>query len=159
MRYDTSSKRCWIYFVSSSKKYTALLGNRTNVFYIDKISVILSSYYSTNSFSLTTFWKIFKKADPSNTDKLADSAGVASEYIFAATTVQTNSCKYKHKEYGNIIEDSYLKSKRRVLVNLLWFSYYHFSFFAISLLFGQDSKTLRVAIFQLVNYFNFAFIH
>ena len=53
-------------------------------------------------------------------DKLADSAGLASEYIFAATTIQTNSYQeHAVNEYNNIIEDSYLKSKTRVLARAI----------------------------------------
>ncbi len=42
-------------------------GSYFNVFYIDKVGVIFSSYYTHNNFSITLLWKIFKKTNPSNT--------------------------------------------------------------------------------------------
>lgn len=66
-------------------------------------------------FPLLYFGRFLRKLTRQTQDKLADSAGLASEYIFAATTIQTNSYQERAvKEYNDIIEDSYLKSKMRV---------------------------------------------
>ena len=66
-------------------------------------------------FPLLYFGRFLRKLTRQTQDKLADSAGLAAEYIFAATTIQTNSYqKHAIQEYNKIIEDSYLKSKMRV---------------------------------------------
>ena len=62
-------------------------------------------------FPLLYFGRFLRKLTRQTQDKLADSAGLASEYIFAVT-IQTNSYEeHAVNEYNNIIEDSYLKSK------------------------------------------------
>ena len=65
------------------------------------------------------FGRFLRKLSRQTQDKLADSAGLASEYIFAATTIQTNSYNDNAvKEYNKLIEDSYLTSKTRVFAIL-----------------------------------------
>ena len=66
-------------------------------------------------FPLIFFGRFLRKLTRQTQDKLADSAGLASEYIFAATTIQTNGYQdHAVKEYNDIVEDSYLKAKMRV---------------------------------------------
>ncbi len=71
-------------------------------------------------FPLLYFGRFLRKLTRQTQDKLADSAGLASEYIFAATTIQTNSYQDNAvKEYKKLIEDSYFKSKTRVLARAI----------------------------------------
>ena len=71
-------------------------------------------------FPLLYFGRFLRKLTRQTQDKLADSAGLASEYIFAATTIQTNSYQeHAVNEYNDIIEDSYFKSKTRVLARAI----------------------------------------
>ena len=66
-------------------------------------------------FPLLYFGRFLRKLTRQTQDKLADSAGLATEYIFAATTIQTNSYQtHAIQEYNKLIEGSYLKSKMRV---------------------------------------------
>ena len=66
-------------------------------------------------FPLMYFGIFLRKLTRQTQDKLADSAGLAAEYIFAATTIQTNNYqKHAIQEYNKLIEDSFLKSKMRV---------------------------------------------
>ena len=68
-------------------------------------------------FPLLYFGRLLRKLTRQTQDKLANSAGLATEYIFATTTIQTNSYqKHAIQEYNLLIEDSYLKSRKRVFV-------------------------------------------
>ena len=86
-------------------------------------------------FPLLYFGRFLRKLTRQTLDKLADSAGLAAEYIFAATTIQTNSYqKHAIQEYNKLIEDSFLKSKMRVFArSIMIFLIIILVFLAISL--------------------------
>ena len=86
-------------------------------------------------FPLLYFGRFLRKLTRQTLDKLADSTGLAAEYIFAATTIQTNSYqKHAIQEYNKLIEDSFLKSKMRVFArSIMIFLIIILVFLAISL--------------------------
>ena len=102
-------------------------------------------------FPLLHFGRFLRKLTRQTQDKLADSAGVASEYIFAATTIQTNSYQLQAtKEYSNIIEDSYLKSKTRVLArSVMIFLIIILVFLAISFVVWTGLKDVESGNFSI----------
>ncbi len=102
-------------------------------------------------FPLLYFGRFLRKLTRQTQDKLADSAGLASEYIFAATTIQTNSYQDKAVgEYNNLIEDSYLKSKTRVFArSIMVFSVIVLVFLAISFVVWAGLKDVENGSFSI----------
>ena len=102
-------------------------------------------------FPLLYFGRFLRKLTRQTQDKLADSAGLASEYIFAATTIQTNSYQqHAIKEYSDIIEDSYLKSKTRVLArSVMIFLIIILVFLAISFVVWAGFKDVESGSFSI----------
>ena len=102
-------------------------------------------------FPLIYFGRFLRKLTRQTQDKLANSAGIASEYIFAATTVQTNSYQDQAvKEYNELIEDSYLKSKIRVFArSTLIFLIIILVFFAISFVVFEGLKDVESGSFSI----------
>ena len=108
--------------VQSVAGSTLSLAIRNTLLFLGGIVLMFSTSIKLASFSLLIiplivfpliyFGRFLRKLTRQTQDKLANSAGIASEYIFAATTVQTNSYQDQAvKEYNELIEDSYLKSK------------------------------------------------
>ena len=102
-------------------------------------------------FPLLYFGRYLRKLTRQTQDKLANSAGLASEYIFAATTVQTNSYQeHAVNEYNNVIEDSYLKSKTRVLARaIMIFLIIILVFLAISFVIWAGLKDVERGSFSI----------
>ncbi len=111
--------------VQSVAGSTLSLAIRNTLLFLGGIMLMFSTSIKLASFSLLIiplivfpllyFGRFLRKLTRQTQDKLADSAGLASEYIFAATTIQTNSYQDQSvAEYNELIEDSYLKSKMRV---------------------------------------------
>ena len=102
-------------------------------------------------FPLIYFGRFLRKLTRQTQDKLANSAGIASEYIFAATTVQTNSYQDQAvKEYNELIEDSYLKSKIRVFArSIMIFLIIILVFFAISFVVFEGLKDVESGSFSI----------
>ncbi|MDC3081008.1 ABC transporter transmembrane domain-containing protein [Paracoccaceae bacterium] len=102
-------------------------------------------------FPLLYFGRYLRKLTRQTQDKLADSAGLASEYIFAATTIQTNNYQeYAVKEYSGLIEDSYLKSKTRVFARaIMIFLVIILVFLAISLVVWAGLKDVESGSFSI----------
>ena len=110
--------------VQSVAGSTLSLAIRNTLLFLGGIVLMFSTSIKLASFSLLIiplivfpllyFGRFLRKLTRETQDKLADSGGLASEYIFA-TTIQTN-CYQDHavNEYNKLIEDSYLKSKTRV---------------------------------------------
>ena len=116
--------------VQSVAGSTLSLAIRNTLLFLGGIVLMFSTSIKLASFSLLIiplivfpllfFGRFLRKLTRQTQDKLADSAGLASEYIFAATTVQTNSYQgHAVKEYNELIEDSYLKSKLRVFARAI----------------------------------------
>ena len=95
--------------------------------------------------------RFLRKLTRQTQDRLADSAGLASEYIFAATTVQTNSYQgHAVKEYNELIEDSYLKSKLRVFARaIMIFLVIILVFLAISFVVWAGLKDVEKGSFSI----------
>ena len=102
-------------------------------------------------FPLFYFGRFLRKLTRQTQDKLGDSAGLASEYIFAATTVQTNSYQlHAVKEYDDIIENSYLRSKTRVLArSIMIFLIIILVFLAISFVVWAGLKDVESGRFSI----------
>ena len=102
-------------------------------------------------FPLLYFGRYLRKLTRQTQDKLADSAGLASEYIFATTTIQTNGYQeHAVNEYNNVIEDSYLKSKTRVLARaIMIFLIIILVFLAISLVIWAGLKDVESGSFSI----------
>tara|TARA_B100000989_G_scaffold156842_1_gene117129 strand:- start:30 stop:1805 length:1776 start_codon:yes stop_codon:yes gene_type:complete len=102
-------------------------------------------------FPLLYFGRFLRKISRQTQDKLADSAGLASEYIFAATTIQTNSYNDNAvKEYNKLIEDSYLKSKTRVFArSIMIFLVIILVFLAISFVVWAGLKDVENGSFSI----------
>ena len=102
-------------------------------------------------FPLIYFGRFLRKLTRQTQDKLANSAGIASEYIFAATTVQTNSYQDQAvKEYNELIEDSYLRSKIRVFArSIMIFLIIILVFFAISFVVFEGLKDVESGSFSI----------
>ena len=116
--------------VQSVAGSTLSLAIRNTLLFLGGIVLMFSTSIKLASFSLLIiplivfpllfFGRFLRKLTRQTQDKLADSAGLASEYIFAATTLQTNSYQdHAVKEYNELIEDSYLKSKLRVFARAI----------------------------------------
>ena len=102
-------------------------------------------------FPLIYFGRFLRKLTRQTQDKLANSAGIASEYIFAATAVQTNSYQDQAvKEYNELIEDSYLKAKIRVFArSIMIFLIIILVFFAISFVVFEGLKDVESGSFSI----------
>ena len=102
-------------------------------------------------FPLFYFGRFLRKLTRQTQDKLGDSAGLASEYIFAATTIQTNSYQlHAVKEYDDIIENSYLRSKTRVLArSIMIFLIIILVFLAISFVVWAGLKDVESGRFSI----------
>ena len=102
-------------------------------------------------FPLLFFGRFLRKLTRQTQDKLAVSAGLASEYIFAATTIQTNSYNDNAvKEYNKLIEDSYLKSKTRVFArSIMIFLIIILVFLAISFVVWAGLKDVENGSFSV----------
>ena len=128
--------------VQSVAGSTLSLAIRNTLLFLGGIVLMFSTSIKLASFSLLIiplivfpllyFGRFLRKLTRQTQDKLANSAGLASEYIFAATTVQTNSYQdHAVKEYNELIEDSYLKSKTSCFCKSNYdFSCYYFGFFS-----------------------------
>ena len=87
--------------VQSVAGSTLSLAIRNTLLFLGGIVLMFSTSIKLASFSLLIiplivfpllyFGRFLRKLTRQTQDKLADSAGLASEYIFAATTIQTNS--------------------------------------------------------------------
>ena len=87
--------------VQSVAGSTLSLAVRNTLLFLGGIALMFSTSIKLASFSLFIipiivfpllyFGRFLRKLTRQTQDKLADSAGLASEYIFAATTIQTNS--------------------------------------------------------------------
>jgi ATP-binding cassette subfamily B protein len=102
-------------------------------------------------FPLLYFGRFLRKLTRQTQDKLADSAGLASEYIFATTTVQTNNYQEQAvKEYNSLIESGYLKSKTRVFArSIMTFLVIILVFLAISLVVWAGLKDVENGNFTI----------
>ena len=111
--------------VQSVAGSTLSLALRNILLFLGGLVLMFSTSMKLASFSLLIipiillpllyFGRFLRKLTRQTQDKLADSAGLATEYIFAATTIQTNSYQtHAIQEYNKLIEGSYLKSKMRV---------------------------------------------
>ena len=111
--------------VQSVAGSTLSLALRNILLFLGGLVLMFSTSMKLASFSLLIipiillpllyFGRFLRKLTRQTQDKLADSAGLATEYIFNATTIQTNSYQtHAIQEYNKLIEGSYLKSKMRV---------------------------------------------
>lgn len=102
-------------------------------------------------FPLLYFGRFLRKLTRETQDKLADSAGLASEYILATTTVQTNNYQEQAiKEYNSLIEGGYLKSKTRVFSrSIMTFLVIILVFLAISLVVWVGLKDVENGNFTI----------
>ncbi len=147
--------------VQSVAGSTLSLAFRNTLLFLGGIALMFSTSIKLAAFSLLIiplivfpllhFGRFLRKLTRQTQDKLADSAGMASEYIFAATTIQTNSYQLQAtKEYSNIIEDSYLKSKRRVLArSVMIFLIIILVFLAISFIVWTGLKDVESGNFSI----------
>ncbi len=147
--------------VQSVAGSTLSLAVRNTLLFLGGIALMFSTSTKLASFSLLIipiivfpllyFGRFLRKLTRQTQDKLANSAGVASEYIFASTTIQTNSYQLKAtKEYSNIIEDSYLKSKTRVLArSVMIFLIIMLVFLAISFVVWTGLKDVESGNFSI----------
>ena len=147
--------------VQSVAGSTLSLAIRNTLLFLGGIALMFSTSVKLASFSLLIipiivfpllyFGRFLRKLTRQTQDKLADSAGLASEYIFAATTIQTNSYQLQAtKEYSNIIEDSYLKSKTRVLArSVMIFLIIILVFLAISFVVWSGLKDVERGSFSI----------
>ncbi len=108
-------------------------------------------------FPLLYFGKFLRQLTRQTQDKLADSAGIATELIIAAQTLQANNYeKYGAKRYTDAIEKSYKKSKSRVLVRaVMTFLIIVLIFSAISLVVWiglQDVESGRISLGELLQF-------
>ncbi len=147
--------------VQSVAGSTLSLAVRNTLLFLGGIILMFSTSIKLASFSLLIiplivfpliyFGKFLRKLTRQTQDKLANSAGIASEYIFAATTVQTNSYQDQAvKEYNALIEDSYLKSKIRVFArSIMIFLIIILVFFAISFVVFEGLKDVESGTFSI----------
>ncbi len=147
--------------VQSVAGSTLSLAVRNTLLFLGGIVLMFSTSIKLASFSLLIipiiifpllyFGRFLRKLTRQTQEKLADSAGLASEYIFAATTIQTNSYQqHAIKEYRDIIEDSYLKSKTRVLArSLMIFLIIILVFLAISFVVWSGLKDVERGSFSI----------
>ena len=147
--------------VQSVAGSTLSLAIRNTLLFLGGIVLMFSTSIKLASFSLLIiplivfpllyFGRFLRKLSRQTQDKLADSAGLASEYIFAATTIQTNSYNDNAvKEYNKLIEDSYLKSKTRVLArSIMIFLIIILVFLAISFVVWAGLKDVENGSFSV----------
>ena len=147
--------------VQSVAGSTLSLAVRNTLLFLGGIVLMFSTSIKLASFSLLIipiiifpllyFGRFLRKLTRQTQEKLADSAGLASEYIFAATTIQTNSYQqHATKEYRDIIEDSYLKSKTRVLArSIMIFLIIILVFLAISFVVWSGLKDVERGSFSI----------
>ncbi len=147
--------------VQSVAGSTLSLAIRNTLLFLGGIVLMFSTSIKLASFSLLIiplivfpliyFGRFLRKLTRQTQDKLANSAGIASEYIFAATTVQTNSYQDQAvKEYNELIEDSYLKSKIRVFArSIMIFLIIILVFFAISFVVFEGLKDVESGSFSI----------
>ena len=147
--------------VQSVAGSTLSLAIRNTLLFLGGIVLMFSTSIKLASFSLLIiplivfpliyFGRFLRKLTRQTQDKLANSAGIASEYIFAATTVQTNSYQDQAvKEYNELIEDSYLKSKTRVFArSIMIFLIIILVFFAISFVVFEGLKDVESGSFSI----------
>ena len=147
--------------VQSVAGSTLSLALRNTLLFLGGIVLMFSTSIKLASFSLLIiplivfpliyFGRFLRKLTRQTQDKLANSAGIASEYIFAATTVQTNSYQDQAvKEYNELIEDSYLKSKIRVFArSIMIFLIIILVFFAISFVVFEGLKDVESGSFSI----------
>ena len=133
---------------------TLSLAIRNTLLFLGGIMLMFSTSIKLASFSLLIiplivfpllyFGRFLRKLTRQTQDKLANSAGLASEYIFAATTIQTNSYQdHSVAEYNELIEDSYLKSKTRVFArSIMVFLIIILVFLAISFVWSDSASSL-----------------
>ncbi len=92
-------------------------------------------------FPLLYFGKFLRQLTRQTQDKLADSAGIATELILAAQTLQANNYEeYGAKRYTQAIEKSYKKSKSRVFVRAIM------TFLIIVLIFSAISLVVWIGL-------------
>ena len=130
--------------VQSVAGSTLSLAIRNTLLFLGGILLMFSTSIKLASFSLLIiplvvfpllyFGRFLRSLTRQTQDKLADSAGIASEYIFAATTLQTNSYQdHAVEEYNGLIDEGYLVSKTRVFArSIMVFLIIIFVFLAIS---------------------------
>ncbi len=147
--------------VQSVAGSTLSLAIRNTLLFLGGIVLMFSTSIKLASFSLLIiplivfpllyFGRFLRKLSRQTQDKLADSAGLASEYIFAATTIQTNSYNDNAvKEYNKLIEDSYLKSKTRVFArSIMIFLIIILVFLAISFVVWAGLKDVENGSFSV----------
>ncbi len=147
--------------VQSVAGSTLSLAIRNTLLFLGGIMLMFSTSVKLASFSLLIiplivfpllyFGRFLRKLTRQTQDKLADSAGLASEYIFAATTIQTNSYQdHSVAEYNELIEDSYLKSKTRVLArSIMVFLIIILVFLAISIVVWAGLKDVESGSFSI----------
>ena len=147
--------------VQSVAGSTLSLAIRNTLLFLGGIVLMFSTSIKLASFSLLIiplivfpllfFGRFLRKLTRQTQDKLADSAGLASEYIFAATTIQTNSYNDNAvKEYNKLIEDSYLKSKTRVFARaIMIFLIIILVFLAISFVIWAGLKDVESGSFSI----------
>ena len=147
--------------VQSVAGSTLSLAIRNTLLFLGGIMLMFSTSIKLASFSLLIiplivfpllyFGRFLRKLTRQTQDKLADSAGLASEYIFAATTIQTNSYQdHSVAEYNELIEDSYLKSKTRVFArSIMVFLIIILVFLAISFVVWAGLKDVESGSFSI----------
>ena len=147
--------------VQSVAGSTLSLAIRNTLLFLGGIMLMFSTSIKLASFSLLIiplivfpllyFGRFLRKLTRQTQDKLADSAGLASEYIFAATTIQTNSYQdHSVAEYNELIEDSYLKSKMRVFArSIMVFLIIILVFLAISFVVWAGLKDVESGSFSI----------
>ena len=147
--------------VQSVAGSTLSLAIRNTLLFLGGIILMFSTSIKLASFSLLIiplivfpllyFGRFLRKLTRQTQDKLADSAGLASEYIFAATTIQTNSYQdHSVAEYNELIEDSYLKSKMRVFArSIMVFLIIILVFLAISFVVWAGLKDVESGSFSI----------
>ncbi len=147
--------------VQSVAGSTLSLAIRNTLLFLGGIMLMFSTSIKLASFSLLIiplivfpllyFGRFLRKLTRQTQDKLADSAGLASEYIFAATTIQTNSYQdHSVAEYKELIEDSYFKSKTRVVArSIMVFLIIILVFLAISFVVWAGLKDVESGSFSI----------
>ena len=97
-------------------------------------------------FPLIYFGRFLRRLTRQTQDKLADSAGMATELILAAPTVQANNYEnFAREDYKEVIEESYEKSKSRVLARSIM------TFLIIVLIFSSISFVISVGLQDVQN--------
>ncbi len=147
--------------VQSVAGSTLSLAIRNTLLFLGGIILMFSTSTKLASFSLLIiplivfpllyFGRFLRNLTRQTQDKLAESAGLASEYIFAATTIQTNSYQDRSvAEYNELIENSYIKSKTRVLSrSIMVFLIIILVFLAISFVIWAGLKDVESGSFSI----------